>query len=78
VTGPDGNSVEVTDLPASERFYSGGSYSVRGFQVDRLGVREVLTEDNLSTGGNGLIVVNAELRARLGQLFHRDFAVAAS
>lgn len=71
----DGNFVEIDDLPASERFYSGGSYSVRGFQLDRLGVREVLTDDNLSTGGNGLVVVNAELRARIGQLFHRDFAV---
>src|SRR5204863_542324 len=60
-TDPDGNPIEISDLPASERLYSGGSYSVRGFQLDRLGVREVLTEDNLSTGGNGLVVLNAEL-----------------
>jgi len=74
-TDAEGNEITITDLPASERFYSGGSYSVRGFQLDRLGVREVLTEDNLSTGGNGLIVLNVELRARIRQLFHRDFSV---
>jgi outer membrane protein insertion porin family len=74
-TDAEGNEITITDLPASERFYSGGSYSVRGFQLDRLGVREILTEDNLSTGGNGLIVVNVELRARIRQLFHRDLSV---
>ncbi|HEX5069083.1 MAG TPA: BamA/TamA family outer membrane protein [Vicinamibacterales bacterium] len=76
-TDAEGNPIEIRDLPASERFYSGGSYSVRGFQLDRLGVREVLTEDNLSTGGNGLIVLNLELRAHVGQLFKRNFGVVA-
>jgi outer membrane protein assembly factor BamA len=63
--GPDGQPVLVptTDLPASQRFYSGGGTSVRGFQLDRLGVPEILTPDGLSTGGNGLVVLNSEVRS---------------
>lgn len=76
-TDAAGNPIEIHDVPASERFYSGGSYSVRGFQVDRLGVREVLTKDNLSTGGNGLFLLNLELRAHVGKLFKRDLGVVA-
>ena len=52
----------VQDLPASQRFYAGGSTTVRGFQQDRLGVREILTSDGLSNGGNGLVILNGELR----------------
>ncbi len=67
VIGPDGQPVfdTVADLPASQRFYAGGSTTVRGFQLDRLGVPEILTDEGLSTGGNGLVVLNAELRTRL-------------
>lgn len=46
---------------------------MRGFQVDRLGVPEVLSDNGLSNGGNGLIVLNAELRTILGKLFGRNF-----
>ena len=47
VIGPDGQPVfdVVKDLPASQRFYAGGSNSVRGFQLDRLGVPDILTPD---------------------------------
>jgi outer membrane protein assembly factor BamA len=67
VRGPDGQPIfdTVADLPASQRFYAGGSTSVRGYQLDRLGVSEILTPDGLSTGGNGLVVFNAELRTRV-------------
>jgi outer membrane protein assembly factor BamA len=67
VIGPDGQPIfdTVADLPASQRFYAGGSTSVRGYQLDRLGVSEILTPDGLSTGGNGLVVFNAELRTRV-------------
>ncbi|HYN09152.1 MAG TPA: POTRA domain-containing protein [Vicinamibacterales bacterium] len=67
VIGPDGQPVldTVADLPASQRFYAGGSTTVRGYQLDRLGVPEILTPDGLSTGGNGLVVLNAELRTRV-------------
>ena len=74
VLDPNGNPVEVfiADLPASQRFFAGGSTSVRGFQLDRLGVREILNEDGLSNGGNGMIIFNFELRAQVGKLFKRD------
>jgi outer membrane protein assembly factor BamA len=67
IPGPDGQPVfeTIKDLPASQRFYAGGSNSVRGFQLDRLGVADILTPDGLSTGGNGLVVLNAELRTRV-------------
>lgn len=63
----DGNPVVdvVADLPASQRFFAGGSTTVRGFQLDRLGVAEILNPNGLSDGGNALIVLNAELRAQL-------------
>ena len=69
VIGPDGLPVfeTVAAIPASQRFYAGGSTTVRGFQQDRLGVPEILTHDGLSTGGNGLVVLNAELRSRVWQ-----------
>jgi len=77
ILDPDGQpEVQVVaDLPASQRFFAGGSSSVRGFQLDRLGVPEILNPNGLSDGGNGLVVLNAELRAVVGQLFSRDFAV---
>lgn len=78
IYNPDGTPqlVEVDDLPASQRFFAGGSTTVRGFQLDRLGVPEVLDTDGLSNGGNGLVVFNAELRVLVGKLFGRNFGVA--
>lgn len=57
-----GLEVEVRDLPASQRFFAGGSTTVRGFQLDRLGVPEILNSDGLSNGGNAMLVLNSELR----------------
>jgi outer membrane protein insertion porin family len=62
--------LELTrSLPQSERFYAGGDTTVRGFALDRVGSRHVpalptdtLDENLLPIGGNGLIIVNAELR----------------
>jgi outer membrane protein insertion porin family len=62
--------LEVTrSLPQSERFYAGGDTTVRGFALDRVGSRHVpalptdtLDENLLPIGGNGLIILNAELR----------------
>jgi outer membrane protein assembly complex protein YaeT len=70
-----GLPIVIEDLPASERFFSGGSNTVRGFQRDRLGTPEVLTLSGLSVGGNGLVVLNAELRTIVGNLFKRRFSV---
>jgi outer membrane protein assembly factor BamA len=53
----------VADLPASERFFAGGDSSVRGFTLDRLGNAETINaETGFPTGGNGIVVVNSELR----------------
>jgi outer membrane protein insertion porin family len=75
----DGSVVEETvrDLPASQRFFAGGSTTVRGFQLDRLGTPAIIDPNGLSRGGNGLVVLNLELRRRVGRLFGRDMGVVA-
>ena len=65
VIGPDGQPVIeiVTDLPASERFFAGGDTTVRGYALDRLGTRrDASTANGFPTGGNAVIILNAELR----------------
>ena len=52
----------VQDLPASERFFAGGDTTVRGFALDRLGDESTISDTGFPTGGNGLIVLNGELR----------------
>ena len=59
------SQVVEESVPASQRFFAGGSTTVRGFQLDRLGVREILNANGLSNGGNAMLVVNAELRSPL-------------
>jgi outer membrane protein assembly factor BamA len=54
--------VEVRDLPASERFYAGGSTTVRGYALDRLGDDATIDSDGFPRGGNALVITNAELR----------------
>jgi outer membrane protein assembly complex protein YaeT len=53
----------VSDLPASERFFAGGDTSVRGYARDSLGDPDTLDPNGFPTGGHGLVIVNAELRA---------------
>jgi outer membrane translocation and assembly module TamA len=55
----------VQDLPASERFFAGGDTSVRGFSLDRLGDERTITTTGFPTGGNGVVVLNSELRLNL-------------
>ena len=64
VPGPDGAPMVdvVQDLPASERFFAGGDTTVRGFSLDRLGTPATISATGFPTGGNGLVVLNAELR----------------
>ena len=52
----------VQDLPASERFFAGGDTTVRGFSLDRLGTAKTISASGFPTGGNGEVVLNAELR----------------
>jgi outer membrane protein insertion porin family len=56
-------------LPASERFFAGGDTTVRGFALDQLGVRhapsqpnDTIDQDGFAIGGNGLVILNGELR----------------
>ncbi|OFW04311.1 MAG: hypothetical protein A3I61_10060 [Acidobacteria bacterium RIFCSPLOWO2_02_FULL_68_18] len=55
----------VQDLPASERFFAGGDTTVRGFSLDRLGTEATISPTGFPTGGNGLVVLNGELRVAL-------------
>jgi outer membrane protein insertion porin family len=85
VIGPDGEPVVeiVSDLPASERFFTGGDTSVRGYALDRLGTPETIDRNGFPTGGNAVIVLNGELRVPVwhdigvvgfvdaGNVFHR-------
>lgn len=58
-------TTRVEDVHVSQRFFSGGGTTVRGFQQDRLGAPNVLNADGLSNGGNGLMVFNAEIRTAI-------------
>jgi outer membrane protein assembly complex protein YaeT len=49
-------------LPASERYFAGGDTTVRGFALDRLGTPEVIDATGFPVGGNGVVILNAELR----------------
>lgn len=55
--GPYGVTPEV---PISERFFAGGSTTLRGFDLDLAGPLD--PETNKPLGGNALVVANAELR----------------
>jgi outer membrane protein insertion porin family len=62
------------DLPASERFFAGGDTTVRGFALDRLGVRhtparesDTLDDAGFPLGGNSLLLLNGELRMPITQ-----------
>lgn len=63
-TDDAGNPVTqiIEDLPASERFFAGGDTTVRGFALDSLGTAQTLTASGFPRGGNGLVLLNAELR----------------
>jgi outer membrane protein insertion porin family len=60
----DGTVLVSRDIPASERFFAGGDTTVRGFGLDQLGRPDTIDQTNgFAIGGNGLVVLNAELRA---------------
>lgn len=82
VVADDGTETEnvVEDLPASQRFFAGGSTTVRGFQLDRLGVDEIIDPNDpngLSLGGNGVVVANVEIRRLVARLLGRDLGMVA-
>ncbi len=57
----------VEDVNLSQRFFAGGSNSARGFGLDRLAAPDVLNDQGLSKGGNGLVLFNAEVRTALSK-----------
>lgn len=60
LTGPFGATQEV---PISERFFAGGSTTLRGFGLDEAGPLD--PDTNKPLGGNALIIANVELRVPL-------------
>jgi outer membrane protein insertion porin family len=50
---------ETSTLPIFEKFFQGGEYSVRGFDLRTIGPRDPIS--NLVIGGNKSLVFNAEL-----------------
>lgn len=52
-------------IPVEERFYAGGSYSVRGWGRSELGPKDV---NGNPTGGNSLLEGSTELRFDIGKL----------
>jgi outer membrane protein assembly factor BamA len=50
------------DVPTSERFYAGGSTTLRGFEQNAVGPIGV---DNIPAGGNAVLMFNNELRTPL-------------
>ena len=76
LAGPFG---ETAELPIEERFFAGGATTVRGYRERRLGP---LDARGNPTGGQGLLVLNAEWRFPLwrwlgGALFFDTGAVTA-
>jgi outer membrane protein insertion porin family len=64
--GREVNGGTVNGLPANERFFAGGDTSVRGFALDRLGDEHTISATTgFPTGGNGVVVLNSELRTHL-------------
>ena len=65
--GADGRPIIeiVDDLPASERFFAGGDTTVRGFSLDRLGTAQTISATGFPIGGNGVVILNGEVRMAL-------------
>jgi outer membrane protein insertion porin family len=52
----------VDDIPISKRFFAGGDTTVRGFSLDRLGDEKTISPQGFPTGGNGVLILNGEMR----------------
>ena len=58
----DGPPEVIEDLPASERFFAGGDTSIRGYALDTVGAPETISPSGFPRGGNGVLILNGELR----------------
>jgi translocation and assembly module TamA len=70
----DGQPVSVPDLPPDQRFYAGGSGTVRGYRYQSVGPE---FPDGNPVGGTGLSAINIEFRQRFGKSFGAAFFVDA-
>jgi outer membrane protein assembly factor BamA len=52
--------VSTGDLPASDRFFAGGSSTLRSYPLDSVGPKD--EETGYPTGGNGFMITNGEVR----------------
>jgi len=62
----DGVEVSVPDLPPDQRFYAGGSGTVRGYRYQSVGPE---FPDGNPVGGTALSAINIEFRQRFGTNF---------
>lgn len=62
----EGKSVVVPDLPPDQRFYAGGSGTVRGYRYQSVGPQ---FPDGTPVGGRAINAVNIEFRQRFGTSF---------
>jgi len=53
------------EMIRDERFFAGGPFSVRGYELESLGPREILGDIDRAAGGEALLVINEELRFAL-------------
>jgi translocation and assembly module TamA len=56
-------AADISDVPASERFFAGGDQSIRGWGLDVLGPNDPVTNDTI--GGRYLAVGSLELERRI-------------
>ena len=60
----------TAEVPLHERFYVGGSTTVRGFRQDAIGPSVVGSDgESTPTGGSSMVVLNLELRVNPGEGF---------
>jgi translocation and assembly module TamA len=62
----DGMEVPVPDLPPDQRFYAGGSGTVRGYRYQSVGPQFL---DGNPVGGTAMTAVNVEFRQRIATSF---------
>ncbi|HEX6974862.1 MAG TPA: outer membrane protein assembly factor, partial [Vicinamibacterales bacterium] len=77
VENPDGTTTieSLEDLPASERFFAGGGTTIRGFGLDEVGAPNTISSTGFPTGGNAVVILNAELRVPVP--IFKGFGIAA-
>jgi outer membrane protein insertion porin family len=60
---------ETNIIPLSERFFSGGRSTVRGYAQNKLGIEGATIIGSLPTGGNALLIFNEEFRISIFKSF---------